>query len=176
VTWCIRDITNEPILHRSTTFELWVSAVLAQELANGDEDRLIDAPWVWGDLDASDSGQWQRCNLLQERVTRSQDWRRGDDILNCISEKPYAQWRARIGVLPCRWYVAREHDRWPSSKLSGYRCLPTVHQHQSPSVRWYAGALEVFSSLLVVEATHWQLGDDLAWNLDVPKRKKANIC
>jgi len=28
------------------------------------------------------------------------------------------------------------------------------HQHQSPSVMWYAGALEVSSSLLVVEATH----------------------
>ena len=39
--------------------------------------------------------------------------------------------------LPCRWYVTREHDRWPSSKLSGYRCLPTVHRHQSPSARWY---------------------------------------
>jgi len=22
------------------------------------------------------------------------------------------QWRAPSGVLPCRWYVAREHDRW----------------------------------------------------------------
>jgi len=32
------------------------------------------------------------------------------------------QWRAFNGVLLCRWYVATEHDRWPSSKLSGYRC------------------------------------------------------
>jgi len=40
------------------------------------------------------------------------------------------------GVLPCWWYVIREHDRWSSSKLSGYRCLPTVHRHQSPSARW----------------------------------------
>ena len=41
-------------------------------------------------------------------------------------------------------YVAREHDRWPSSKLSGYRCLPTVHQRQSPSARWYARSLPVY--------------------------------
>jgi len=33
--------------------------------------------------------------------------------------------------------------RWPSSRLSGYRCLLTVHWHQSPSARWYMGALEV---------------------------------
>jgi len=43
-------------------------------------------------------------------------------------------------------YVAREHDRWPSSKLSGYR---------SPAARWYAGALEVSSSPLVVGATQY---------------------
>ena len=83
------------------------------------------------------------------------------------------QWRAPNGVLPCRWYVAREHNRWPFSKLSGYHCLPTVHWHQSPSARWYAGALEVSSSLLVVGATHWQLGDDLAWNLNVPRGQRS---
>jgi len=60
------------------------------------------------------------------------------------------QWRAPNGVLLCWWYVAREHDHWPSSKMHGYRCLPTVHWHQSPSVRWYAGTLKVSSSLLVV--------------------------
>ena len=32
------------------------------------------------------------------------------------------QWRAPNGVLPCRWYVAREQGRWPSSRLSVYRC------------------------------------------------------
>jgi len=43
----------------------------------------------------------------------------------------FLQWRAHNGALPCWWHVAREHGRWPSSKLSGYRCLLTVHQHQS---------------------------------------------
>jgi len=37
----------------------------------------------------------------------------------------------------------------------------------------YAGTLEVSSSLLVVGATHWQLGDDLAWNLDVPRGQRS---
>ena len=58
--------------------------------------------------------QWQYLETMQDTVT-------------------LLPWRAPNGVLPCRWYVAREHDRWPSSRLSGYRCLPTVHQHQSPS-------------------------------------------
>jgi len=30
-----------------------------------------------------------------------------------------------------------------------------LHQHQSPSARWYLGILEVSSSRLVVEPTHW---------------------
>jgi len=33
------------------------------------------------------------------------------------------QWSARNGVFPCRWYAVREHDCWPSSRLSGYWCL-----------------------------------------------------
>jgi len=50
------------------------------------------------------------------------------------------QWHFPNGVLPCRWYVTKEHDHWPSSKLSGYRRLLTVHWHQSPSARWYMRA------------------------------------
>jgi len=103
--------------------------------------------------------QWQHISPL----THSQ-WHNAQLLL---------QWRAPNGVLPCRWYVAREHDCWPSSKLTGYRCLPTVHQHQSPLARWYAGALDISSSLLVVAATHWQLGDDLAWNPNVPRGQRS---
>jgi len=32
----------------------------------------------------------------------------------------------------------------------------------------YIGTLEVSSNLLVVGAKHWQLGDDRAWNVNVP--------
>jgi len=51
--------------------------------------------------------------------------------------------------------------------------FPTVHRHQYPSSRWYAGALEVSSSLLVIGATHWQLDGDLAWNLNVPRGQRS---
>jgi len=77
-------------------------------------------------------------------------------------ERYLLQWHVPNGMLPCRWYIAREHDHWQSCKLSGYRCLPTVHQHQSPSARWYEVALEASSSLLMVRIMHWQPRDDLA--------------
>jgi len=77
-------------------------------------------------------------------------------------ERYLLQWHVPNGMLPCRWYIAREHDHWQSCKLSGYWCLPTVHQHQSPSARWYEGALEASSSLLMVRIMHWQPRDDLA--------------
>jgi len=32
------------------------------------------------------------------------------------------QWRAHDGVLPHRWYISREQNRWPSSRLSWYQC------------------------------------------------------
>jgi len=37
----------------------------------------------------------------------------------------------------------------------------------------YAGTLEVSSSLLVVEAMHLQLSDDLAWNLNMPHGQRS---
>jgi len=51
----------------------------------------------------------------------------------------------------------------PSSWVDTDVCRP--HQHQSPSARWYVGALDVSFSLLVVKATHWQLGGMLRYNV-----------
>jgi len=34
-------------------------------------------------------------------------------------------------------------------------------------------ALEVSSNFLMIGATHWQLGDDLAWNVNVPRGQRS---
>ena len=68
------------------------------------------------------------------------------------------QWHDPKKCFACRWYVARAHDRCPSSTAGWVIDTDVSRLYISinhPSARWYVhGAIEVSSSCLVVLAPH----------------------
>ena len=109
--------------------------------------------------------------MQRARCVQYQSTRRGLCLLQLcrfFSGVPLME-RCRVDYTSPENTIVGLHSSWMDTSVS--RLYISINP---PSARWYAGALEVSSSLLMVRATHWQLGDDLAWKVNVPLDQRSD--